>query len=138
MAHVLEAAASLLAPATVLDLLADFTLYETAQDENSPPLIKLVARYMQYEAVTLMHERARSGASRRGLVYHTQGSGKTLAMVFAAGKLLREPALANPTVILIADRVQLVRQVWDQFRTTAMPRLHNPRLGNEPPPAGCR
>src|SRR5699024_12583003 len=82
LANVLESAQNLLAPGTVLDLLADFTLFETAEDENSPPLVKLVARYMQYEAVTLMHRRVRSGDSKRGLIYHTQGSGKTLAMVF--------------------------------------------------------
>lgn len=124
LADVLASVRSLLAPRTVLDLLADFTLYEVPDsDDTTVSLRKLVARYTQYEAVNLMWERVHDGASKRGLIYHTQGSGKTLAMVFAAGKMLRDPAMKNPTIVLIADRVQLVNQMWDQFRTTAMPRL---------------
>src|SRR5699024_6018265 len=63
---------------------------------------------------------------RKGLIYHTQGSGKTLAMVFAAGRLIRDAQMRNPTIVLVADRVQLVRQMWDQFGTTDMPRLQVP------------
>src|SRR5690625_7241097 len=47
-------------------------------------------------------------------------------MVFAAGRLIRDAQMHNPTIVLVADRVQLVRQMWDQFRTTDMPRLHVP------------
>ena len=47
-------------------------------------------------------------------------------MVFAAGQLLQDPVLANPTIVLVADRVELVRNAWDQFRTTNMPRLLAP------------
>ncbi|MFB9357821.1 type I restriction endonuclease subunit R [Actinoplanes nipponensis] len=118
---------TLLTPRTVLDLLHDFTVYETSADPvGEPHLVKIVARYPQYESVNLIAERARDGVKRRGLVHHTQGSGKTLAMVFAAAKMLTDPKLTNPTIILIADRIQLVRQTYDQFRTTSMPRLETP------------
>lgn len=127
LARVLKAAQDLLKPQTVLAMVADYTLFERPEnDDGTSSLIKIVARYPQYEAVSLICDRAHDTSSRRGLIYHTQGSGKTLAMVLAAAKMLRDPALANPTIILIADRVQLVRQMWDQFRTTAMPRLLTP------------
>lgn len=127
LADVLDAAVWLLAPATVLKLLSSYTLFETPEDNSgSASLIKLIARYVQYQAVELMVSRAHAGQSRRGLIYHTQGSGKTLAMVFAAGQLLQDPALNNPTIVLVADRIDLVRNAWDQFRTTHMPRLLAP------------
>lgn len=131
LADVLESVSSLLAPATVLSLLDDFTLYEEPQDNLGGGLKKLIARYMQYDAVELMAARAHDGVKRRGLIYHTQGTGKTLAMVFAAAKILRDPALENPTIVLIADRVQLVNQMWDQFRTTGMPRLLTPATATD-------
>lgn len=132
LADVLAAAVDMLNPATLLDLLADFTLYEAAKsNDTGSKLTKLIARYTQYEAVSLICDRAVDPVRRRGLIYHTQGSGKTLAMVFAAGKMLRDPRLSNPTIVLIADRVQLVRQTWEQFRTTAMPRLLVPDTASE-------
>lgn len=128
LAQILGEAQELLSPRTVLDLLSDFTLFEQPEDDDGTvTLRKLVARYTQYEAVNLICDRANDPTRRRGLVYHTQGSGKTLAMVFAAARLLRDPAMANPTIVLVADRVQLVSQMWDQFRTTSMPRLTVPR-----------
>lgn len=127
LASVLTSAKQMLSPRTVLDLLADFTLFERPDNnEGTSSLRKLVARYTQYEAVTLIVERARDATRRRGLIFHTQGAGKTLTMVLAAAKLLSDPAMQNPTVVLIADRVQLARQMWDQFRTTGMPRLVTP------------
>lgn len=127
LADVLDAATLMLTPRTVLDYLADYTTFETPQsDDGRASLNKLVARYTQYEAVNLIVERVKDPDRRKGLIYHTQGSGKTLAMVFAAGKLLRDRELNNPTIVLVADRVQLVQQLWDQFRTTSMPRLQVP------------
>ena len=131
LADVLRSVRSLLAPATVLTLLNDYVLYETPEDNSTTGLRKLIARYMQYDAVELVTARAHEGTKRRGLIYHTQGTGKTLAMVFAAAKMLRDPQLGNPTIVLIADRVQLVRQMWDQFRTTGMPRLMVPNTAAE-------
>lgn len=127
LADVLDSARDMLAPRTVLDLLAAFTLFEQPQsNDETATLRKLVARYTQYEAVNLIVERAKDPAKRKGLIHHTQGSGKTLSMVFAAAKLLRDPAMRNPTIVLVADRVQLLRQLWEQFRDTGMPRLTAP------------
>lgn len=124
--RVLGAAASLFSPERLLSMLRDFTLFETPQDNSSTELTKIVARYTQVEAVERIVARVKDPDRNRGLIYHTQGSGKTLAMVFAAAKLLRDPEMQNPTIVLVADRVQLVRQLWDQFRTTGMPRLIEP------------
>lgn len=127
LADVLASATDMLNPRTVLDIVNDYTLFEQPQDNSgSASLHKLVTRYTQYEAVNLIVNRAKSADRRKGLIHHTQGSGKTLAMVFAAAKLLRDPEMKNPTVVLVADRVQLVRQMWDQFRTTGMPGLVTP------------
>lgn len=106
----------LLAPATLLSIVNEFTVFETIKPPGHPPkLIKIVPRYPQVEAVAAIHERALHGTKRQGLIHHTQGSGKTLAMLFAAMKLVNEPALRNPTVIAIADRIQLVSQMSGQF-----------------------
>ncbi len=122
----------LLSPRTVLDVLADFSVYElTRRHSAAPKLKKIVCRYPQYEAVMALHRRALDAGRKQGLIYHTQGSGKTLAMVFAAARLLKDPRLKNPTVVLIADRKQLVRQTYDQFRTVDMPRLETPETAAE-------
>ncbi|MFX0538581.1 type I restriction endonuclease subunit R [Ornithinimicrobium sp. Y1847] len=132
LADVIEAATSLCHPRVLLDMLADYTLFETPDnDDGIASLHKIVARYTQYQAVNLIVERTKDPTRRKGLIYHTQGSGKTLAMVFAAGKLLRDETLNNPTIVLVADRVQLVQQMWDQFRTTSMPRLVVPATAGD-------
>ncbi|MFF1572501.1 type I restriction endonuclease subunit R [Leifsonia sp. NPDC058292] len=113
----------LLAPATVLNLIRDFVLYETLILNGAPRLVKILPRYFQYEAVEAIAGRANEPGARRGLIYQTQGSGKTLAMSYAAAKLIRDARLKNPTIIAIADRVQLVRQTFDQFHAAGMPRL---------------
>lgn len=118
---------SLLAPETVLRVLHDYTAYETrARHSSAPERTKIIPRYPQFEAVEALVARVVEGKKRRGLIYHTQGSGKTLAMVFAAAKLMADLRLGNPTIVLIADRVQLVGQTYDQFRTTDMPALQAP------------
>jgi type I restriction enzyme R subunit len=114
---------TLLSPRTILNIIQDFTLFENRRINGVPTLSKILPRYPQYEAVNAIVDRALDPVSRNGLLFHTQGSGKTLAMVYAAAKLVNEPRLKNPTVIMIADRVQLVRQTYDQFRTAAMPSI---------------
>ncbi|MCH8562452.1 HsdR family type I site-specific deoxyribonuclease [Nesterenkonia sp. YGD6] len=117
----------LLAPITVLSVVNEFTVFETVKRPGGQPLlIKRVPRYPQVEAVAAIHERALHGTKRQGLIHHTQGSGKTLAMLFAAVKLVNEPALRNPTVIVIADRIQLVSQMYGQFLRAGMPSLEAP------------
>ena len=132
LADVIASAKDMLAPATVLDLLHGFAIFEAPKDNSgATSLNKIVARYPQYEAVNLLVERALDPERNRGLVFHTQGSGKTIAMVLAAARMLTEPGLANPTIVLVADRVQLVRQTYDQFRSAGMPRLDVPRTSKE-------
>ena len=113
----------LLKPSTVLTIIRDFVLYETIVVNAAPRLVKILPRYFQFEAVEAIARRANEPGARRGLIYHTQGSGKTLAMSYAAAKLIRDSRLKNPTIIAIADRVQLVRQTFDQFHAAGMPRL---------------
>lgn len=118
---------TLLSKGTLLEMLSGFSAFETTQTASGAPVLtKVLARYPQYEAVNLILDRVRSGERNRGLIHHTQGSGKTLAMTFAAAQLMREEDLKNPTVILVADRVQLVDQTYAQFRSTGMPRLSTP------------
>lgn len=117
----------LLTPANVLSVVYDFTAFELkGRHSGAPTLHKIVPRYPQVEAVTAIHARALHGTKRQGLIHHTQGSGKTLAMLFAAVKLVNEPRLANPSIVLIADRVQLVSQMYRQFKRANMPALQTP------------
>ena len=118
---------TLLSWGTLLEMLSGFSAFETIHTATGGQVLtKVLARYPQYEAVKLILGRVRSGDRNRGLIHHTQGSGKTLAMTFAAAQLMREEDLKNPTVVLVADRVQLVDQTYAQFRSTGMPRLSTP------------
>ncbi|MFG2645981.1 type I restriction endonuclease subunit R [Streptomyces sp. NPDC048370] len=105
----------LMNPATVLDLLANFVLFDTAGGGTDK---KYLPRYPQMEAAHLIHERVLQGGSK-GLVWHHQGSGKTLLMVFAAALLLADTRTESPTIILLSDRTHLVRQTSGVF-TSAM------------------
>ena len=105
----------LLTPATVLDLLANFALFDTSGGGVDK---KYLPRYPQMEAAHLIHERVLAGG-QKGLVWHHQGSGKTLLMVFAASLLLADTRTESPTIILLSDRTQLVRQTSGVF-TSAM------------------
>lgn len=105
----------LLNPATVLDMLANFALFDTSGGGVDK---KYLPRYPQMEAAHLIHERVLAGGSK-GLVWHHQGSGKTLLMVFAASLLLNDTRTDSPTIILLSDRTQLVRQTSGVF-TSAM------------------
>ena len=77
---------------------------------------KKLAAYHQYWAVNKALEstiRARKGDGKAGVVWHTQGSGKSLTMVFYSGKLVRE--LDNPTIVLLTDRNELDEQLFGTF-----------------------
>ena len=118
----------LLSPATVLDILANFTLFDTS---GGGPDAKYLPRYPQLEAAHLIHDRVVAGG-RRGLVWHHQGSGKTLLMVFAASLLLADTRADSPTIILLSDRTQLVRQTSGVF-TSALgdAYFHEPKTSQE-------
>ncbi|MER7805843.1 HsdR family type I site-specific deoxyribonuclease [Streptomyces sp900116325] len=118
----------LMNPATVLDMLANFALFDTSGGGADK---KYLPRYPQMEAAHLIHERVLVGGSK-GLIWHHQGSGKTLLMVFAASLLLADSHTESPTIILLSDRTQLVRQTSGVF-TSAMgdAYFHQPATSRE-------
>lgn len=118
----------LLNPATVLDMLANFVLFDTS---GGGPDKKYLPRYPQMEAAHLIHERVLADG-KKGLIWHHQGSGKTLLMVFAASLLLADTRTDSPTIILLSDRTQLVRQTSGVF-TSAMgdAYFHQPSISKE-------
>ena len=113
---------SLLKPQTLLDILQHFTLYTTNSKKRR---IKVVCRYQQYEGANALIERVVDGKIRKGLIWHFQGSGKSLLMVFAAQKLRKLPALKNPTVIIVIDRTDLDTQISGTFSAADVPNLVN-------------
>ena len=118
---------ALLQPARLLDLLAHFVVFERDPDTGS--VTKKIARYQQFRAVNKMVGRVLEGKHRQGLVWHTQGSGKSLTMVFAALKLkfhrgITSERLQNPNLLLLTDRVDLHRQISQTFERCGFP---NPR-----------
>lgn len=115
-----ESVSGLLAPATVLDILQNFTLFAT---DTKRRRIKQVCRYQQYEAANLIVERVVAGRPKKGLIWHFQGSGKSLLMVFAAQKLRLQPELKNPTVIIVVDRIDLDAQISATFHASDIPNL---------------
>ncbi len=111
---------SLLRPHVILDILANFTLFATDKRNRR---IKIVSRYQQYEAANQIVQRVLAGYPRKGLIWHFQGSGKSLLMVFAAQKLRLQPALRNPTVIIVVDRRDLDTQISATFHASDIPNL---------------
>lgn len=114
------AAESMLRPHVVLDILANFTLFATNKKKQR---IKIICRYQQYEAANKIVERVLAGYPRKGLIWHFQGSGKSLLMVFAAQKLRLHPRLKNPTVLIVVDRVDLDTQITGTFTGADIPNL---------------
>ncbi|MBN1321641.1 MAG: HsdR family type I site-specific deoxyribonuclease [Thermoleophilia bacterium] len=115
-----EAISSMLQPQVVLDLLANFTAYATDKNKRR---IKIIARYQQYEAANKIVDRVVAGYPKKGLIWHFQGSGKSLLMLFAARKLRLRPALKNPTVMIVVDRVDLDTQISSTFYSADTPNL---------------
>ena len=115
-----KAVLSMLRPNVVLDLVANFTAYATDKRQRR---IKVIARYQQYEATNAIVDRVVAGYPRKGLIWHFQGSGKSLLMVFAARKLRLHPALGNPTVVIVVDRVDLDTQISSTFYAADTPNL---------------
>jgi type I restriction enzyme R subunit len=115
-----QAVSSLLHPAVVLDLLANFTAYAS---DSKKRRIKIIARYQQYEGANLIVERVVAGQPKKGLIWHFQGSGKSLLMLFAARKLRLHPALRNPTVMIVVDRIDLDTQISSTFYAADTPNL---------------
>lgn len=111
---------SLLRPEVVLDILRSFTLFATDRQHRK---IKVICRYQQYQAVNQIVDRVVGGAIKKGLIWHFQGSGKSLLMVFAAQKLRMDPALRNPTVLIVVDRIDLDAQITATFNASDIPNM---------------
>ncbi|MGB3675152.1 MAG: HsdR family type I site-specific deoxyribonuclease, partial [Candidatus Nanopelagicales bacterium] len=112
MLEVEKAVTSMLGPEVLLDLLANFTSYATHKGKQR---IKIIARYQQYEGANKLVERVVAGRTKKGLIWHFQGSGKSLLMLFATRKLRLHPALRNPAVIVVVDRIDLDSQIAGTF-----------------------
>lgn len=115
-----QTVSSLLRPQVVLDLLANFTAYATDKKKRR---IKIIARYQQYDGTNKIVERVVAGHPKKGLIWHFQGSGKSLLMLFAARKLRLHPSLKNPTVIIVVDRIDLDTQISSTFYAADTPNL---------------
>jgi type I restriction enzyme R subunit len=129
----------LLTPRRFLDLVRDFVVFE---DDGGGRIVKKMAGYHQFHAVRVAvsetlraAELARAGGvaeaggryeagrksggkpgdRRVGVVWHTQGSGKSLTMAFYAGRIIREPAMENPTLVVLTDRNDLDDQLFGTF-----------------------
>ncbi len=115
---------SLLEPSRLLDLLAHFIVFEI--DPETGKKIKKVCRYQQFRAVNKAVDRVAEGRLRKGLIWHTQGSGKSLTMVFLALKLkthltLDAPTLLNPNILILTDRIDLDDQISKTFVACGLP-----------------
>jgi type I restriction enzyme R subunit len=113
---------SLLEPQRLLDLLSHFVVFERRDNK----VIKKVCRYQQFRAVNKMVNRVVEGKERKGLVWHTQGSGKSLTMVFAALKLkyhhtIEHENLTNPNILVLTDRRDLDDQISKTFVACGLP-----------------
>lgn len=112
--------ASMLRHEVILDLFRYFTLFSTDKHNRK---IKIVCRYQQYEGANLIVNRVKAGYPKKGLIWHFQGSGKSLLMVFAAQKLRMMKELNAPTVIIVNDRIDLSGQIFGTFSMADVPNL---------------
>ena len=107
----------LITPQKLLDYVRYFVLFERG---SNGALIKKIAAYHQYYGVNEAVEStifvsSEQGDKRIGVMWHTQGSGKSISMLFYAGKLLSQPELKNPTILVVTDRNDLDGQLFQTF-----------------------
>lgn len=116
--------AGMLAPERLLDIVRHFTLF---MELDSGPTVKLVARYQQYRGVSKAINRMLTGTTRAvdghvdrrgGIVWHTQGSGKSLTMVFLIRAMRSHPELRRFKIVLVTDRTDLQDQLSDTAALT--------------------
>jgi len=118
----LDATVEMLAPAVLLDILRNYLFYRMEFGNAT----KVIARHMQYRAAEKIVARVKGSLQKKseknhGLVWHWQGSGKTLTMIFAANKLYHERMLENPTLFFVVDRIELETQIFDEISALDMP-----------------
>ncbi len=114
---------------TLLDLIKNFVLFEEIKKTDprtglaEVETIKILTAYHQYyavnKAVNSTIDASKEGGNRKGgVIWHTQGSGKSLSMVFYAGKLITSEEMHNPTILVITDRNDLDQQLFDTFASS--------------------
>ena len=107
----------LLQPERVLDILQHFIVFE----RDNGKIIKKVARYQQLRAANKIVERVTHTDKKQGVIWHTQGSGKSLTMLYTAYKLRKAEELDDPTIFIVVDRKDLKDQMGDTFLDCVFP-----------------
>jgi len=118
----------LLQPKRLLDILLNFSLFTTNKKKQR---MKLIPRFQQYEGANKIVERVIEGQIKKGLIWHFQGSGKSLLMVFAAQKLRKTPKLKSPTVLVLVDRTDLDTQISGTFNAADIANVETTENINE-------
>lgn len=120
LADVKVSAEDMITPEKVMDIFQFFTMFATDKKYRK---YKIICRYQQFEGANLIVDRVVAGYPKKGLIWHFQGSGKSLLMVFAAQKLRMMPELKNPTVVIVDDRIDLETQITATFNASDIPNL---------------
>ena len=110
----------MISPKNVMDIFQFFTMFATDKKYRK---YKIICRYQQFEGANMIVNRVIAGYPKKGLIWHFQGSGKSLLMVFAAQKLRMIPELKNPTVVIVDDRIDLETQITATFNASDIPNL---------------
>lgn len=110
----------MMVPEKVMDIFQFFTMFATDKKYRK---YKIICRYQQFEGANMIVDRVVAGYPKKGLIWHFQGSGKSLLMVFAAQKLRMIPELKNPTVVIVDDRIDLETQITATFNASDIPNL---------------
>ncbi len=108
----------MLSPPVLIDLVRNFIVFESEHSNGSVKISKKLAAYQQYNATNkaiISTVNAMNSDHRAGIVWHTQGSGKSLTMAFYSGKLVLEPRMENPTIVVLTDRNDLDDQLFQTF-----------------------
>jgi len=120
LADVQRSIAAMIKPEIIMDIFQFFTIFATDKKYRK---YKIICRYQQFVGANLIVERVKAGYPKKGLIWHFQGSGKSLLMVFAAQKLRMSPELKNPTVVIVNDRIDLDTQLTATFNASDIPNL---------------
>lgn len=111
----------------ILSFLNDYIIFAYKDDE----LIKMILKEHQVEAIEKVIKRAAEKDKTTGLIWHTQGSGKTLTMITAASKLIKDPRFEKPTVILLIDRNELEDQLMKNLESLGITDIYQAQSKKE-------
>lgn len=120
LADVQASMIDMIKPEIIMDIFRFFTLFATDKKYRK---YKIICRYQQYEGANAIVTRVLAGYPKKGLIWHFQGSGKSLLMVFAAQKLRMMPELKSPTVVIVDDRIDLETQITATFNASDVPNM---------------